>query len=93
MDGSTQMGDLLSSAAHGTRFPKMSHLRAPKGSSREQGWLGNLYQQRGRIATSGLGAVGGRAAMDGLGRCVYRDWVKGCSSGPWAVACLSSEQE
>ena len=72
MDGSTQMGDVLSSAAHGKRITKWSHMSAPEGSSGDQGWLGNLDQQPGRIATSDLGAVGRRADMVGLGRSGYR---------------------
>ena len=62
-------------------------MRAPEGISGDQGWLGNLDQPRARIATPGLGAVGRRADMVGLGRSGYRDWVGGAARGlgRWAA--------
>ena len=93
MEEHTQLGELISTALHGTRIPKRYHLPSTSRNLRDHGWQPNQDNQRGRIATTGLGAVGVREAMVGLGRSGYRDGVRGCSNGAWDMGCLSSQQE
>ena len=81
----TEMGDFFSSGLRQARIPKTSQRPTTLGQRIADDWLQNLDQQRDPVPTSGLGTVGGRVDVVGLGIFGYLGCVRGCSSGACAL--------